>query len=240
MMRISSAARRIHRTAVIVCVLVAASLSLINLNAEERAKKVRVGWYESSFNITDEFGRRSGYAYEYQQKIAAYSGWEYEYISGSWSELLEKLINGEIDLLSDVSYTPEREEYLLFPTLPMGTEEYYLFIAPGNQEITPEDTACLNGKKVGVNKGSIQAGLFRDWVERNQLDVEVEERYSTEDESLKSLQHGNLDAYVTVDSFTNPERAVPVYKIGSSDFFFAVNKEREDLLADLNRAMSRL
>ena len=33
--------------------------------AQETGKTVRVGWYESPFNQTDEFGRRSGYAYEY-------------------------------------------------------------------------------------------------------------------------------------------------------------------------------
>ena len=35
-----------------------------------------------SFNTTDQFGRRSGYAYDYQKKIAAYTGWNYEYVVG--------------------------------------------------------------------------------------------------------------------------------------------------------------
>jgi hypothetical protein len=43
-------------------------------HAQEMGKTVRVGWYESPFNTTDQFGRRSGYAYDYQQKIAAYTG----------------------------------------------------------------------------------------------------------------------------------------------------------------------
>jgi ABC-type amino acid transport substrate-binding protein len=69
-------------------------------------KVVRVGWYDSAFHRRDQFGRRSGYGYEYQQRIAAYTGWTYQYVEGSWSTLLEKLIAGEIDILSDVSYTP--------------------------------------------------------------------------------------------------------------------------------------
>ena len=47
-------------------------------HAENPEKTVKVGWYESPFNQTDDAGRRSGYAYEYQQKIAAYTGWKYE------------------------------------------------------------------------------------------------------------------------------------------------------------------
>ena len=61
--------------------------------AHERAQKlVRVGWYDSAFHRRDQFGRRSGYGYEYQQRIATYTGWKYEYVEGSWSTLLEKLI----------------------------------------------------------------------------------------------------------------------------------------------------
>jgi hypothetical protein len=39
---------------------------------ESSGKVVRVGWYDSSYNTMDNRGRRSGYAYEYQQKIAAF------------------------------------------------------------------------------------------------------------------------------------------------------------------------
>ena len=82
-------------------------------------KVVRVGRYESAFHRTDKFGRRSGYGYEYQQRIATYTGWKYEYVEGSWSELLEKLMAGEIDLLSDVSYTEERAKKILYSSEPM-------------------------------------------------------------------------------------------------------------------------
>ncbi len=107
------------------CFLLVLILALpAGAGAEKAGKTVRVGWYESSFNTTDESGRRSGYAYEYQQKIAAYSGWQYEYVSAGWPVLLDMLKNGEIDLMSDVSWTEERENEMLFSSLPMGTEEY--------------------------------------------------------------------------------------------------------------------
>ena len=49
-----------------------------------------------------------------------------------------------------------------------------------------------------------------------------------------------MDGYVTVDSFYAQVNAVPVYKVGSSDYYFAVTKNRPDLLNDLNLAMSRI
>ena len=207
---------------------------------KDEHKTVRVGWFDSSFNNYDQSGRRSGYAYEYQQKLAAYNGWCYEYVNGSWSELLQMLKDGEIDLLSDVSYLPERENYMLFSELPMGTEQYYLFAARGNDSISHSDRSTLNGKKVAVNKSSYQKDLFIEWAEHNNVHSELVEVTCSEDESLLMLENGETDAYVTIDSFMDPARAVPVYKIGSSDYYFAVNRDRPDLLEDLNSAMSSI
>ncbi len=208
-------------------------------DAGER-KTVRVGWYDSAYNTIDESGYRTGYAYEYQLKLSAYNGWEYEYVKGSWSELLRMLENGEIDLMSDISFTPQREENMLFSTLPMGTEDYYLFISPVNKDMFMTDSSTLNGKKIGVNKDSIQADMLKDWLENNEIQAVVTEVTISEDESLKMVENGELDAYVTVDSFVNPERVIPLFKIGSSDFFFAVSKQRPDLLEDLNYAMTMI
>ena len=242
--------KRFMRARQLVCLLMcllltAAVLPAGGTQAETDGKVVRVGWYESAFNTTDGFGRRSGYAYEYQMKIAAYNGWNYEYVEGSWPELLQMLIRGEIDMMSDVSYTPERAESMLFPSLPMGTEEYYLFVAEDNTEITAADFRTLNGKKVGVNQGSVQEGFYQDWEEIHGVESEIVEVTCGEDESLKMLEKGELDAYVTVDSFTagilnESGKPTPICKIGSSDYFFAVAKGRQDLLADLEIALGRI
>ena len=234
---------RIRRcTLLLLCMLLTAVFLLSAAAGAEKPgeKIVRVGWYESSFNTKDSFGRRSGYAYEYQMKIAAYTGWHYEYVVGSWTELLQMLTDGDIDLMSDVSYTPERAELMLFPSLPMGEEEYYLFIAQDNQEISAQSYSTLNGKKIGVNKGSVQAGYFREWAEHHGITCELTEVTCSEEESIRMLRTGQLDGYVTVDAFKEEEGLMPVCKIGESDFFFAVNKDRTDLLDELDTALNRI
>ena len=73
-------AKRTLRTRVLqavsafVCLLLLMTLIPAEAPADSGQKTVRVGWYESSFNRTDDAGHRSGYAYEYQMKIAAYAG----------------------------------------------------------------------------------------------------------------------------------------------------------------------
>ena len=73
--------------ALLLCLAMAVAFVFsVVIQAHASGENVRVGWYESPFNTTDKSGRRSGYAYEYQQKLAAYTGWNYTYVSGSWSE----------------------------------------------------------------------------------------------------------------------------------------------------------
>ena len=84
--------------------------------SSEKNQKVRIGWYDSPFNHIDSLGRRSGYGYDYQRRIASYTGWTYEYVDGSWSHLIEMLERGEIDILSDVTPTPERKRRCSSPS----------------------------------------------------------------------------------------------------------------------------
>ena len=208
--------------------------------AQEKEKKVvRVGWHEAPYFITDENGRLSGYSYEYQRKVAAYTGWEFEYVEGMWSDLLVMLKNGEIDLLSDVSYTEDRANYMLYASLPMGTEAYYVFVAPDNKEITAENISALNGKKVGITKGTIQMGLFENWAKSHDISVEIVEMNVVDDEAL-SLLGKKYDAFVTMDVYGSPDTAIPIAKIGSSDFYFVVSKKRPDLLNELDSALNRI
>ena len=238
----SACRKRIKWIAVLLCMVMgAALLAPLGFRASAEIRRpVRVGWYESSFNRMDASGRRTGYAYEYQQRIAAYTGWTFEYVDGTWTELLTKLEKGEIDLLSDVSYTEERARKMLFSDEPMGTETYYLFITPENRSITADDLTSVNGKKVGVMEGSVQADFLRQWAKEQGLTPKIMELRGSTDETMEMLFCGDLDALVTMDGLGTTRPCVPVCKIGGSDFYFAVKRNRPDLLMELNNAMSRI
>ena len=208
--------------------------------AETGPKTVRVGWYDTPFNYKDSFGRRTGYAYEYQRKIAAYTGWKYQYVEGTWPELLEMLKDGRIDLMSDISYTEARTEFLLYSNIPMGSELYYLYVSPDNTDISVEDPSTLNGKKVGVTASSVQKDFFLQWAAGHGITVDLAGLDCSEEDSLRMLNKGELDAFVTLDTYGDPDVAVPLWKIGSSDFYFAVSKNRPDLLTELDAALSRI
>ena len=207
---------------------------------EDEDKVVRIGWFDSSFCYYDSFGRRCGVDYEYHQAISAYTGWTYEYVEDSWPNLFEMLMNGEIDILSDVSYLPEREEYMYFSSMPMGSEAYYIFVSSDNHEVSSEDPSTYNGMRIGVNSGSYQQQLLEEWVETNNVDIEIVPMMEGENESQALVANGEIDGYASVLLLENYDGIVPVTRIGSSDYYYAVNINRPDLIEELNEAMSQI
>ena len=128
-----------------------------------------MGYYENEVfqEGAAEGAVKTGYAYEYYRKLSEYTGWKYEYIEGNWSELLQMLKDGRIDLMSDVSYAEERTEYMLYPDMPMGSEMYYLYVAPDNEEITVDSYASLNKSAHGG------AAEFLALIKEMELDVRL-------------------------------------------------------------------
>ena len=136
---------------------------------EQKCETVKAAWYEDSYHITGENGVKSGYGYEYEQAVAAYTGWDYDYVNGDWNELFEKLQRGDIDIMAALSYTDERAESILFSELPMGKERYYLYLNLDNTDISQSDLSSLNGKRIAVMEASIQGTQFAQWEDKHNV-----------------------------------------------------------------------
>ena len=237
-MGVRKAFRRIWSYLLLVTIVIVHLMPLTVRANDSQSKVVRVGWYDSSFCYLDQFGRRCGIDYEYQQKISAYTGWTYEYVEDSWPNLLQMLKEGKIDLLSDVSHKPEREEFMLFPDLPMGTESYYIYVSEKNIELDAKRLATFNGKSIGVNKDSVQESFLREWAEKNNLSLKIVPITVTEEQSMEMIVKGELDGYASVYTYNAEQKTVPICRIGGADYFYAVTKNRSDLLAELNVALA--
>ena len=87
-----------------------------------------------------------------------------------------------------VSYTEERAESMLFSDLPMGEEKYYLYADLVNTDITASDLTTLNGKRIGLLEGSVQATQFYAWEEEQ--GVQLEDVYAFAEDVQKSREAG--------------------------------------------------
>ena len=205
-------------------------------------KKVRVGWFNSPFNETDSLGLRSGYAYDYQRLIAAHAGWAYEYVEGTWPCLLGMLERGEIDLLSDITPSPEREKKMLFSKYDMGREDCYLIVRRDHPRIQEGKPETLEGMRIAVNRNSLQTSLLKSWLAEHHIEAEIQECSLEPQEYIARLESGQTDAWVTFyDEQHIDSRTLLLFSyLGSCDIHFAVNLRRPDLKEDLDQAMTQI
>lgn len=204
------------------------------------AKVVRVGSFEDTFNYVNEKGIRKGYGYELLQTLSGYTGWQLEYVTCDWSDCFEKLKNGEIDIMGDISYTEDRTEEMLFSDEPMGEEKDYLYADLSREDITASDFKTLNGKKIGVLMGTEPEVMLTEWEEKYDLKTQHVNISNNEDAKQKLANH-EIDCFVSMEeSFWTELGISTITRVGSSDIYYAINKDRADIKEELDNAMRAL
>ena len=226
---------------ILLCLVLYITVLPLSVSAEEaKNRTVRVGWYEGTYNTTGPDGKKRGYSYEYQQAVAAHTGWKYEYVEGSWAELMNMLKSGEIDLMGGISYTEERSTSMLFSELPMGEDKYYLYVNPSDTDISASDLTTLNGKRIGVLPDTLSARRFCEWEKSHGVDTQQVDITSTDDARQK-LHNQEIDGFVLNESPQwERDNISPALLIGGSYNYFAVSKKCPDLKEELDQAMRKI
>ena len=211
--------------------------------ADTQRKKqriIRVGSFEDTFNYVDKNGVRRGFGYELMQALAGYAGWKFEYVKCDWSNCFDKLENGEIDVMGDISYTDERAQKMLFSEEPMGEENYVLYADLSHTDIMTSDFKSLDGKRVGVLMGTESEIMLTEWENKNGIHTEHVNVYNNDDVEKKLANH-EVDCFVSLEESIWSEQGISsVTNVGKSGIYFAINKERSDIKTELDWAMSQL
>lgn len=209
-------------------------------NDEKQSQIIRVGSFEDTFDYVDKNGVRRGYGYELMQALAGYTGWKFEYVKCDWSDCFDKLENGEIDIMGDISYTDERAQKMLFPDEPMGEEKYILYADLSDMDIGMSDFKSLDGKRVGVLMDTKPEIMLTEWENKNGIHTE-HVNVNNDDDVEKKLANHEIDCFVSLEESTWSEQGISsVTTIGKSGIYFAINKERSDIKTELDYAMRQL
>ena len=204
------------------------------------AKVVRVGSFEDTFNYVNERGARKGYGYELLETLSGYTGWQFEYVTCDWSDCFEKLKNGEIDIMGDISYTEDRAEEMLFSDEPMGEEKYYLYADFSRTDISASNFKTLNGKKIGVLMGTEPEEMLTEWEKKHGIKTEHVNISDNEDVKQKLANH-EIDCFVSLEEAFWAELGISTMtRVGESRIYYAINKDRPDIKEELDYAMSVL
>lgn len=151
---------------------------------------------------------------------------------------MDMLEAGEIDLMPNISYSPEREQKLLFSSNPEGTERYYIYAKPDRDDLAKGDPQALQGLTIGCNSGVMQTTVGQQWLADEGVTCTYKE-INTGSALFEALADGEVDAVIMNDTISSPD-ASPMFYVGSSDYYFAVPKSRPDLMNDINAAMTAI
>ena len=151
-------AKRIIAFGTICLILISASIISISyylfLPVEhEYDIELKAGYYDNEPKVfEDEDGNPKGIFPELLDSIAKEKKWKINWIKGTWTECLERLENGEIDIMVDVAYSDNRSETYDFNSVEV-LNNWGIIYSKEDQNI--ESIQNLDGKKIAVMNGSI-------------------------------------------------------------------------------------
>ena len=207
---------------------------------QDGVETVRVGYYENEVfeEGAQEGAVKTGYAYEYYRKLSEYTGWQYEYVYGSFGDLYQMLLDGEVDLLAGLAYKEDRAQTIGYPDLPMGSESYSLVKHAADTDTTT-DPSTLDGKKIGVLDSAIAETLDK-YIDGHQVKADVV-RYQDYSDLFTAFDAGELDLMAAEGDGAYGRDDVEVLLVfGASDYYLCTSVSRPDLLEQLNAAQELL
>jgi len=190
------------------------------------------------FEYVDEDGNITGFDPELIQAIADAEGFEIEIVNTRWDGIFVALASGEFDVvISAATITEERAETVDFSDPYFEAGQVIVVRATDTEIQGPEDLA---GKRV-----SVQLGTTGDIWLTDETGAEVV-RYDENTLAFQALNIGDVDAAVA-DAPTaaeiiqaNPEMRLRLVEgvYTEEQYGIAVNKDRPDLLAAINRGLA--
>ncbi|NYT65433.1 EAL domain-containing protein [Alcaligenaceae bacterium] len=129
-----------------------ASLSINTVWADDQP--IRVGIFDNAPNLLlSEDGRPAGILGDVLQEIARREQWDLQAVECEWQTCIDKLQRGEIDLLPDVDYTPERALLYGFHEVPALHNWSQVYADPGTKIYSVLD---MEGKRIVALTASVQ------------------------------------------------------------------------------------
>jgi len=157
------------------------------------ARSVKVGVYENKPLVyQNEQGEMQGFTIDVLRYIAEQEDWNLQFISGSWSECLQRLERGETDLQVAIAVSSERKKKFSYPEQTLITTWGRLYRYP---DVAIDSFLDLDGKRVALLRNDIHARFFTDLMAKLGQNVELVILESS-DAVLKQVQAGNVDGGV--------------------------------------------
>ena len=207
---------------------------LLVWQALAQPRTVRVGVYPNEPKVyVDASGRATGIFVDLLGEVARSEDWTLEFVPCEWQACLASLEAGRIDLMPDVAYSVQRDQRFDFHQVPVMHSWSQIYRAPNVPIYSILD---LEGKRVALLEGSIQAQLFNELVAGFGVKLKLL-TVSSLDEAFQFVASGKADAAIANHFFGSRNSAryrlveTPIV-FNPSRLFFATGEGRDRALLD--------
>lgn len=216
-------------------------LMLILSSLSFAAKKLYVGT-NAEFAPYEylENGKMVGFDIELMDAIGEELGYEIVWSNMSFDGLLPALQMKKIDaVIAGMSQTPERQKAVTFsmPYLLFSSDEHYVIVNEESSYVKKEE---LNGKKIGVQIGTMQEEFAKDLGGLPQL-------YNSWTGALMDLQQNKIDAVIIADvsgeEYLNTMKGIKKIDVVEENFpgaSIALRKGETELAEQINQAILKI
>ncbi|WP_426548133.1 ATP-binding protein [Dapis sp. BLCC M126] len=179
-------------------VFVIGLLSIFSDCVAKAEKSIKVGVQNNPPGVfVDDKGIPQGLFIDLLEEIAKRKQWTLEYVYDDWNANLQKLKDSEIDLLTSISYSEERDRFADFVDEPVAIKWGTVYLKPNSKiKILPD----LDQKKVAVLKGSIHTSNFMAVTRDFDIQPQVI-KVLTESKVFELVESGKVDAGVVNSTF---------------------------------------
>ena len=201
-------------------------------------KTIKVGYDLNSKFIQETETGFEGYGVDYLEKVAEYTDWTYEYINDdSWQASLEKLRNGEIDLICTAHYTKERAEEFVYANIPLGYETTLLYTT-NDSGISYQDYEALQGCTVGLLRESYSAAECEEFLNEHAIAYEVV-YFNSESDMVLAIANREIDVMAIGSRYSTPKLKI-VDTLGANAFYCIASKENASLIEEIDDVLQEI
>ncbi len=207
--------------------------------SENQPTIIRVGYFthEGSSHISPG-NREYGYSYDFLQEIAQYYNWDLEFIPGSESESLERLLDGRIDIISHLHYNEAAKDIVLYSTKESGSCRVGLYVPKNREEFSPNDLRPFSGKRIGVFAPSSNLGILKRVLDNSGITAALI-NFETADMLINALRKGSVEgALISGNNIPTDLKIIKVFP--EEPFYFAVAMDNSELLLKIDSAMQSI
>ena len=229
------------------CLALCPVLPIPQAEAEETAPRpdgagrtpVRVAYFrDGAYLYKDTDGSYRGYEAEYIYNIGQHAGWDISFVDCSaFTEVLDGLRNGTIDMALGLSKTEEREEIFLFTDMEIGSDYNSIIVRKDEDRYPYGATEKFSSMHFGMLEGAFVNSYF-DRLSRAD-GFEIKRTYfPTYEAAYDALKAKRIDAVVVGGGMNDEYRTI--LRFMPRPYYLAITKSRPDLKRQADRAMDEI